>query len=61
MVDRKIAGYTVLEHSFFSRGFIAMLLVHPYRRVSVAGDAPYGHLIAVKASLEPSPLVLPMV
>ena len=38
-----------------------MLLVHPYRRVSVAGDAPYGHLIAVKASLEPSPLVLPMV
>ena len=37
LVDGAIVGYTVLEHSFFARGFIAMLYVHPdHRRAGVA-------------------------
>jgi len=36
LLDHEIVGYTVLEHSFFARGFIAMLYVHPdHRRVGV--------------------------
>jgi ribosomal protein S18 acetylase RimI-like enzyme len=36
VVDGEIVGYCVLEHSFFGRGFLSMLMVHPdYRRRSV--------------------------
>lgn len=36
LIDGVIAGYMVLEHSFFARGFIAMLYVHPdHRRIGV--------------------------
>jgi ribosomal protein S18 acetylase RimI-like enzyme len=44
VVDRKIAGYAVLEHSFFSRGFIAMLFVHPDHRRSGIGTALVSHV-----------------
>lgn len=36
MIDGVVVGYMVLEHSFFARGFIAMLYVHPdHRRIGV--------------------------
>jgi ribosomal protein S18 acetylase RimI-like enzyme len=36
LIDGVIVGYMVLEHSFFGRGFIAMLYVHPeHRRIGV--------------------------
>ena len=44
VVDCMIAGYTVLEHSFFSRGFIAMLYVHSEHRHSGIGTALVRHV-----------------
>jgi ribosomal protein S18 acetylase RimI-like enzyme len=44
VVERRIVGYTVLEHSFFGRGFIAMLYVHPDHRRSGIGTALVGHV-----------------
>lgn len=38
-VNGEIVGYTVLEHSFFERGFVAMLMVHPDRRRAGIGSA----------------------
>lgn len=43
LIDGVIAGYTVLEHSFFGRGFIAMLYVHPDHRRSGIGTTLMGH------------------
>ncbi len=47
VVDRTIVGYTVLQHSFFSRGFIAMLHVHPDHRRSGIGTALVRHAEAL--------------
>jgi ribosomal protein S18 acetylase RimI-like enzyme len=43
VVDRTIVGYTVVDHSFFGRGFIAMLYVHSDHRRSGIGTALVGH------------------
>jgi ribosomal protein S18 acetylase RimI-like enzyme len=44
LLDHEIVGYTVLEHSFFARGFIATLYVHPdHRRVGL-GTALVRHV-----------------
>jgi len=43
MIDGVVVGYTVLEHSFFSRGFIAMLYVHPDHRRTGVGTALIRH------------------
>lgn len=32
VIDEKIIGYGVIEHSFFEQGFISMLYVHPAHR-----------------------------
>lgn len=40
----EIVGYSVLEHSFFSRGFIAMLMVRPNRHRSGIGSALVRHV-----------------
>jgi ribosomal protein S18 acetylase RimI-like enzyme len=42
--DSEIVGYAVIEHSFFSRGFIAMLMVGLNRRRSGIGSALVGHV-----------------
>lgn len=42
--DGEIIGYAVLEHSFFSRGFIAILMVRPDRRRSGIGSALVRHV-----------------
>ncbi len=44
VVDGKVVGYSVIEHSFFARGFIAMLLVHPDHRRSGIGSALVRHV-----------------
>lgn len=38
----EIAGYVVLEHSFFGRGFVSMLIVHPDRRRTGIASALLG-------------------
>ena len=44
LVNGEVVGYSVLEHSFFGRGFISMLMVHPdYRRRSI-GSALVRHV-----------------
>ena len=40
----EVVGYSVLEQSFFARGFIAMLLVHPDHRRSGIGSALVRHV-----------------
>ena len=35
----QVVGYSVLDHSFFGRGFIAMLMVHPRHRRTGIGSA----------------------
>ena len=40
----QVVGYAVIEHSFFTRGFISMLMVHPDHRRSGIGSALVGHL-----------------
>ena len=42
--DGQITGYSVLEHSFFARGFISMLMVRPDRRRSGIGSALVRHV-----------------
>ncbi|NLF40171.1 GNAT family N-acetyltransferase [bacterium] len=42
-IDREIAGYVVLEHSFFGRGFIAMLVVDARHRRAGIGTALVRH------------------
>lgn len=42
--DGQIVGYSVLEHSFFARGFVAMLMVRPDRRRSGIGSALVRHV-----------------
>ena len=42
--DGQIVGYSVLEHSFFARGFIAVLMVRPDRRRSGIGSALVRHV-----------------
>lgn len=43
-VDGQIAGYAVLEYSFFETGFVSMLYVHPDRRRKGVGMALMQHL-----------------
>ncbi len=43
VVDGGIAGYMVFAHSFFNRGFIAMLYVHPDHRRTGVGSALVRH------------------
>lgn len=40
----QVLGYSVLEHSFFGRGFIAMLMVHPDHRRAGVGSALVHHV-----------------
>jgi len=44
VTDGQVVGYAVLEHSFFTRGFIGMLLVHPDHRRTGVGSALVRHL-----------------
>lgn len=44
MVGGKVVGYAVLEHSFFTRGFIAMLLIDPGHRHSGIGSVLVRHV-----------------
>jgi ribosomal protein S18 acetylase RimI-like enzyme len=39
VIDHNIVGYSVLEYTFFSRGFLAMLSVHPDHRRRGVGSA----------------------
>ncbi|MCG8435689.1 MAG: GNAT family N-acetyltransferase [Gammaproteobacteria bacterium] len=48
--DGEIIGYSVLEHSFFARGFIAMLMVRPDRRRSGIGSELVRHVEGLCAS-----------
>lgn len=40
----RVIGYAVLEHSFFERGFIAMLMVGPMHRRRSVGSALVRHV-----------------
>ena len=44
VIDGQVVGYAVLEHSFFNRGFIAMLMVHPDHRRAGVGSALVRHV-----------------
>jgi len=44
ILDGKVAGYAVLEHSFFERGFISMLMVGQSHRRNGVGSALVRHL-----------------
>ncbi len=43
VLDRTVVGYAVLEHSFFGRGFISMLMVGPTHRRRGVGAALVRH------------------
>ena len=43
-VDSKIIGYGVLEYSFYSYGFIAMLYIHPAYRRQGCGEILMVHM-----------------
>jgi len=44
VLDGTVVGYTVLEHSFFERGFITMLMVGPAQRRRGVGAALVRHV-----------------
>jgi ribosomal protein S18 acetylase RimI-like enzyme len=44
VADGRIVGYAVLEHTFFARGFVAMLMVDPRHRRRGVGSALMRHL-----------------
>jgi len=44
LINGEIVGYSVLEHSFFGRGFIAMLMVRPDHRRRSLGSALVRHV-----------------
>jgi len=46
-IDEGIAGYAVLEYSFYQTGFVSMLYIHPNRRGQGIGTALMQHLEAV--------------
>lgn len=45
--DSEVVGYTVLEYSFYSQGFIAMLYVHPGHRRKGFASALARHVESV--------------
>ncbi len=47
VVDGAVAGYAVLEHTFYSQGFISMLYVHADHRRNGLGSALVSHLESV--------------
>jgi len=44
LLDGAVVGYAVLEHSFFGRGFISLLMVGPAHRRRGVGAALVRHL-----------------
>lgn len=46
-VEEKIAGYAVLEYTFYDNGFVSMLYVHPDRRRRGVGAALMKHLESI--------------
>ena len=40
----QVVGYSVFDHSFFGRGFIAMLMVHPDHRRTGVGSSLVRHV-----------------
>ena len=44
VADGNVLGYSVLEHSFFDRGFVALLIVHPDHRRAGVGSALVRHV-----------------
>ena len=44
VTDNQILGYSVLEHSFFNRGLITLIMVDPNQRRSGIGSALIHHV-----------------
>lgn len=47
VLDEKIAGYAVLDYSFYQKGFMAMLYVHPDQRRKGIGSAIVRHVESI--------------
>ena len=47
VVDGAVAGYAVLEYSFYSQGFISMLYIHSDHRRNGLGSALLSHLESI--------------
>ena len=47
VLDRKIAGYAVLDYSFYHQGFMSMLYVHPDHRRKGIGSAIVRHVESI--------------
>jgi ribosomal protein S18 acetylase RimI-like enzyme len=43
-IEEEIVGYCVFDHSFFSRGFISLLIVHPEHRRKGIGSELVRHV-----------------
>jgi ribosomal protein S18 acetylase RimI-like enzyme len=46
-LDGRLAGFCVLDHSFFSNGFVSLLIVHPEGRRRGVGSALLGHALSM--------------